>query len=182
MSSCLVPTRVSAGRPLPAMRLSHSASVPYACHYSGHPADTPGRSGPREAQRTKQTPIRSSSSQADSAGSIPVTRSIHEKRGNRITFDDWGSRRIRVFGPRTGHLGPHSHLGTHPSVSERDAQLFGLLPPPWPYDPPTGQLPRQPGPRQVRHRVRLRTWHLPVGDWRRATVRSRPHDRAQSGY
>jgi hypothetical protein len=54
-------------------------SVPLTCHYGRHPRDTPGRSGPRNSQRTKHIPMRSCSSQADSAGSIPVTRSKREK-------------------------------------------------------------------------------------------------------
>jgi hypothetical protein len=33
-----------------------SGSVPLTCHYGRHPRDTPGRSGPRNSQRTKHKP------------------------------------------------------------------------------------------------------------------------------
>ena len=72
--------RDSGARLVLARRLSHSGSVPLTWHYGRHPRDTPGRSGPRNPQRTKHTPMSSDSSQADSAGSIPVTRSTLEKR------------------------------------------------------------------------------------------------------
>jgi hypothetical protein len=74
----LKPTKT--GRLVLARRLSHSGFVPFACHYGRHPRDTPGRLGPRNSHRTKHTPMRSSSSQADSAGSIPVTRSTRDNR------------------------------------------------------------------------------------------------------
>ena len=63
-------------------------------------------------------------SQADSAGSIPVTRSVREKRGSRTELVD--SRpcqsMLSVLAWATlGHTYPH--LGTHLSGSE-DAQLL----------------------------------------------------------
>jgi len=117
----LRPTK--AGRLLPARRLSHSGSVPFTCHYGRHPRDTPGRSGPRNSQKTKHIPMRSSSSQADSAGSIPVTRSMLEYRCSRTVFENSRSLpdHVSVLARATlGHTYPH--LGTHPSASE-DAQL-----------------------------------------------------------
>ena len=62
-------------------------------------------------------------SQADSAGSIPVTRSTREKRCNTSTFDDSSSLRIRTFGLLRATLGhTYPHLGTRLQPQE-DAQL-----------------------------------------------------------
>ena len=47
------------------------------------------------------------SSQADSAGSIPVTRSMFEYRYSRIRFENSFPLPNQCFGPRPGHFGPH---------------------------------------------------------------------------
>jgi hypothetical protein len=48
------------------------------------------------------------SSQADSAGSIPVTRSMLEYCCSRTAFGNSRSLPSLSFGPRAGHFGPHS--------------------------------------------------------------------------
>src|SRR5450759_5312534 len=48
-----------------------------------------------------------SDSQADSAGSIPVTRSTREKCCSTIELEDSSFLLIRVFSPCSGHYGPH---------------------------------------------------------------------------
>src|SRR5664280_2532418 len=107
----------------PARRFSHSGFVPLTCHYGRHPRDTPGRSWPRNSQGTKHEPMSSNSSQADSAGSIAVTRSTLEYYCSRAVFENSGLCRIRVSVLARATLGhTYPHLGTHPSASE-DAQL-----------------------------------------------------------
>src|SRR5665647_2589464 len=68
--------------------------------------------------------MRSSSSQADSAGSIPVTRYTREKPCGRTELENSSSLRIRVFGPYPGHLGPHISTPRHSTFQfQKDAQL-----------------------------------------------------------
>src|SRR5450759_5022128 len=67
--------------------------------------------------------MRSSSSQADSAGSIPVTRSMLEYRCSRTVFENSRSLPDHVSVQARATLGhTYPHLGAHPSASE-DAQL-----------------------------------------------------------
>src|SRR5664280_2394427 len=54
-------------------------SVPLTCHYGRHPRDTPGARDHETRREPSTSPMSSNSSQADSAGSIPVTRSTREK-------------------------------------------------------------------------------------------------------
>ena len=65
-----------------------------------------------------------SNSQADSAGSIPVTRSMLEYRCSRIVFENSRSLPNPCFGPRPGHFGPHLSTPRHsPSASEGRSAL-----------------------------------------------------------
>ena len=64
-------------------------------------------------------------SQADSAGSIPVTRSKREKRCNRTILENSGSLRGRVFGSYSGHLGPRISTPRDSAFSfQRTLSLF----------------------------------------------------------
>jgi len=54
-----------------------------------------------------------SDSQADSAGSIPVTRSTREKRCSRTELEALRPLPMRVSGPRAGHFGPHLSTPLH---------------------------------------------------------------------
>ena len=64
-----------------------------------------------------------SDSQADSAGSIPVTRSTREKRCNTSESVDSRPLPIRAFGPCAGHIGPQISTPRHSSSVQKDAQL-----------------------------------------------------------
>ena len=90
----------------PARRFSHSGFVPLTCHYGRHPRDTPGRSDHETRKEPSTSPMSSNSSQADSAGSIPVTRSTHEKRCSRIELENSSPPPICVSVPCSGHCGP----------------------------------------------------------------------------
>ena len=57
-------------------------------------------------------------SQADSAGSIPPPSPQAKKCCCRLGNVASNSLLTRVFGPRQGHLGLHSHLDTHHSLQE----------------------------------------------------------------
>jgi hypothetical protein len=63
-----------------------------------------------------------SDSQTDSAGSIPVTRSIREYCGSRTEFEDSCPVRTHVFGLRPGHLG-HTIRPRHPFSFRRTLSL-----------------------------------------------------------
>jgi hypothetical protein len=89
-------------------------------------AITAGIQGTLQAARGRETrsepstnPMSSNSSQADSAGSIPVTRSIRERRCSRGEFEDSSSPLICDSVHARATLGQrYPHLDTHPSVSE----------------------------------------------------------------
>jgi hypothetical protein len=71
----------------------------------------------------------SHSSQADSAGSIPVTRSTHERCCSRTELEDSSSLRICVSVQAQATLGhTYPQFRTHPSASQ-DAQLIPSSPP-----------------------------------------------------
>jgi hypothetical protein len=83
-------------------------------------AITAGIPGTLQATRGRETrkepstnPMSSNSSQADSTGSIPVTRSRHEKRCSRGELEDSSPLRIYVSGPCAGHFGPHLSTPWH---------------------------------------------------------------------
>ena len=91
--------------------------VPLTCHYGRYPRDTPGRSGPRNSHRAKHTPVSSNSSQADSAGSIPVTRSTREKRCSTSDFGRIAQANQRSLASENGARATAralSHLGQCP--------------------------------------------------------------------
>src|ERR1019366_147458 len=62
-----------------------------------------------------------SDSQADSAGSIPVTRSIREQRCNTSESVDSRPLPIPAFGPCAGHIGPQISTPQHSSSVQKDA-------------------------------------------------------------
>ena len=70
-------------------------------------AGTHGQSGVALTLSAVRSGGHSLHSQADSAGSIPVTRSTREKRCSTIELEDSSFLLIRVFGPCSGHYGPH---------------------------------------------------------------------------
>src|SRR5664280_504902 len=71
------------------------------------------------AENQAQTPMSSNSSQADSAGSIPVTRSTREYCCSRTECEASSSCETRGFQSTAGPLwATHFHHGAHPSVSE----------------------------------------------------------------
>ena len=80
---------------------------------TGH--SPPGQIRPRE-RRSRAV----SDSQADSAGSIPVTRSIREKRCSRSALEDFMFSADPCFDPCSGHRYPH--LDTTLEF-QKDAQL-----------------------------------------------------------
>ena len=86
--------------------------MPLACPYGRHPRDTPGRPWPRNSQGTKHIPMSSNSSQADSAGSIPVTRSTHENCCNRCDFASSTSPPTVIFGDSRVSRATDSRLST----------------------------------------------------------------------
>src|SRR5664279_4508472 len=77
---------------------------------------------PKPLQHTR-TRWDKNSSQADSAGSIPVTRSTREKRCSRTIFEGFRSVSDPRFGPRPGHFGPHLSTPRHSPSASEDAQL-----------------------------------------------------------
>src|SRR5665811_185491 len=62
-------------------------------------------------------------SQADSAGSIPVTRSTREYCCSRTVFEALSPPPNSCFGPRPGHFGPHLSTPRHSPPASEDAQL-----------------------------------------------------------
>jgi hypothetical protein len=66
-------------------------------------------------------------SQADSAGSIPVTRSMLEYRCNRTVFDKFSSLPNPCFGPRPGHSGPHLSTPRHSPFSFRGRSACSVI-------------------------------------------------------
>ena len=117
---------------------AHSGSVPFACHYGGHPRDVQGRSRPPKAQRAKHIRMSSSSSQAECAGSIPVTRSTCENRCRSMGF-------VHSNPPWTGSL-PRKRVATSADAArlapwitrEEAASTFSMRPPNallgWPHE------------------------------------------------
>ena len=99
-----------------------------ACHWR---AITAGILGTLQAACDRETrtepstyPYSSRSSQANSAGSIPATRSTREKRCSTIELEDSSFLLIRVFGPYSGHYGPRiSTPRRSPSTSEGRSAL-----------------------------------------------------------
>jgi hypothetical protein len=96
--------------------LSLPTPLPFACHYRGHPRDTPGRSRPRNPERAQLISIRSSSSQTDSAGSIPSSapdaNTVAAEPNSRLPI---GARAVSSV-----HSRPSSAVRTH--RREQEAQ------------------------------------------------------------
>ena len=83
---------------------------------------------PKPLQHTR-TRWDKNSSQADSAGSIPVTRSIREKCCSRTELEDSRSLPLCVSGSGTGHCGPHLSTPRDPPSGSEDAQLVSSCSP-----------------------------------------------------
>jgi len=67
------------------------------------------------------------SSQADSAGSIPVARSTREKRCSISEIEDSSSPLIRVFGQGLDHCGPHISTVQDSSFSFRGRSACSVM-------------------------------------------------------
>jgi hypothetical protein len=103
--------------------------VPLACHYEGQTKVTPGH--PRQQPPAQATPQQAIlyGSQADSAGSIPVTRSKDKAQAREI-LPDLG---FCPSGARNGRWAIHGPLGSLGCLSRRIAvvpvaDLLGGLP------------------------------------------------------